>query len=99
MIILVKASCKSQKKRDLLTQKEWITLRETQITEVNKEDLVSLEDVDIDQTLPHEDRLTSFIEQIKNPYCFVVDGTIVKVTFSNSQESFTDRATVFLNTM
>ena len=35
-------------------------------------ELVDIRDVVIDKSLPLEDRVKSYVEQIKNPYCFKV---------------------------
>ena len=40
------------------------------------EELVDIRDVKIDRTLPSDERIRSFIEQIKNPYCFKVGDTV-----------------------
>ena len=43
--------------------------------------LVDIRNVKIDRSLPSEERIKSFIEQIKNPYCYLDHGVIVKVNF------------------
>ena len=45
------------------------------------EQLVDIRDVKIDRSLPSEERIKSFIEQIKNPYQFKVGNTVVRVSF------------------
>ena len=46
--------------------------------------------VKIDRSLPSEERIKSFIEQIKNPYQFKVGNTVVRVSFANTQNTITD---------
>lgn len=53
-------------------------------------ELVDIRNVKIDRSLPSEDRIKSFIEQIKNPYLFKVGDTVVKVSFANTQNTITD---------
>ena len=48
------------------------------------EELVDIRNVKIDRTLPSDERVRSFIEQIKNPYCFKVGDTVVKVSFADT---------------
>ena len=43
--------------------------------------LVDIRDVKIDKTLPTEERIKSYVKQIKNPYKFKVGDVIVKVSF------------------
>lgn len=56
----------------------------------NPEQLVDIRDVTIDRSLPNDERVKSFVEQIKNPYLFKVGGTVVKVSFANTQNTITD---------
>ena len=49
--------------------------------EMSKKDLlnslVDIRDVKIDRTQPVEERMKSYVEQIKNPYLFKVGNTVV----------------------
>ena len=45
-------------------------MKNVDIRTVDREELVDIRDVSIDRTLPKEERVRSFIQQIKNPYCF-----------------------------
>lgn len=48
------------------------------------DELVDLKSVVIDRSLPVEQRVHSYIQQIKNPYFFRVGNTPVRVSYSNS---------------
>ena len=67
-----------------------------QLTEKNMkcstadEQLVDIRDVKIDRTLPTEERIRSFVEQIRDPYKFKVGDVVVKVSFANTQNTITD---------
>ena len=52
--------------------------------------LVDIRDVKIDSSLPTEERIKSFVEQIKDPYHFNVGSTVVRVAFANTQNTITD---------
>ena len=39
-------------------------------------ELVDIRDVVIDKSLPLEERVKSYVEQIKNPYCFKVGDAL-----------------------
>ena len=54
------------------------------------EQLVDIRDVKIDRTLPTEERIRSFVEQIRDPYKFKVGDVVVKVLFANTQNTITD---------
>ena len=52
--------------------------------------LVDIRDVKIDRKLPVEDRIKSYVEQVKNPYLFKVGETIVRVSYANTQATIND---------
>ena len=56
--------------------------------------LVDIRDVKIDRSLPFEERMKSYVEQIKNPYMFKVGKTIVRVSYANTTQTINDN---FLN--
>jgi hypothetical protein len=41
--------------------------------------------------MPQAERMMAFIRQVKNPYCFLVDDVIVKLSFPEHAPSLTDR--------
>ena len=61
--------------------------------------LVDIRDVEIDETLPIEVRMKSYVEQIKNPYMFRVGDTIVRVSYANTQETLNDNFVNLLTSM
>ena len=63
------------------------------------EELVDIRNVKIDHTLPSDERVRSFIEQIKNPYCFKVGDTVVKVSFADTPNTITDNFINMIATM
>ena len=65
----------------------------------NISQLVDIRDVKIDRTLPSDERIRSFIEQIKNPYCFKVGDTVVKVSFADTPNTITDNFINMIATM
>ena len=60
-------------------------LRQTDIRTVKKEDLVEQSTVHINRDLPKVERIIDYIKQIKNPYCFLVNGVIVKVSYKGEK--------------
>ena len=49
---------------------------------VDRDELVDIRSVKIDPDLPREQRIQSFLEQIKNPYCYLCGDVVVKISFS-----------------
>jgi len=57
---------------------------------VYNDGLVDLRNVKIDTSLPVEEKLKSFIKQIKNPYRYRVGDIVVNIRFTDSGRSFKD---------
>lgn len=52
--------------------------------------LVDIRDVQIDRSLPMEERIKSYIEQVKNPYMFKVGNTVVRVSYADTERTMND---------
>ncbi len=63
------------------------------------ESLVDIRDVKIDRSKPVEERMKSYVEQIKNPYLFKVGNTIVRVSYANTQATINDNFVDLLASM
>ena len=63
------------------------------------ESLVDIRDVKIDRSKPVEERMKSYVEQIKNPYLFKVGNTIVRVSYANTQATINDNIVNLLASM
>lgn len=71
-----------QRENQELILKELRRLSEVDIRTVDKNALVDIDDVNIRSDLPKEERLREYIKQIKNPYCYLSNGVIVKLCFA-----------------
>ena len=74
-----------------MTDKRKHTPNESFVADIDKTTLTDISEIKIDTTKPVEERIESFIEKTKNPYCLIIDGCIVKTTFSNNDVSITER--------
>ena len=63
------------------------------------ESLVDIRDVKIDRSKPVEERMKSYVEQIKNPYLFKVGNTIVRASYANTQATINDNFVNLLASM
>ena len=52
--------------------------------------LVDIRDVKVDRSLPIEDRVKSYVEQVKNPYMFKVGNTVVRVSYADTNRTMND---------
>lgn len=68
-------------------------------SEKNLSELVDISDVVIDKSLPLEERVRSYVEQIKDPYCFKVGDVVVRVSYADKDKSLTDSFTSMIASM
>lgn len=61
--------------------------------------LVDIRDVKIDRSMSVEDRMKSYVEQIKNPYMFKVGNTVVRVSYANTHATINDNFVNLLASM
>ncbi len=54
------------------------------IRSVDRSKLQNLDQVKIDTSLPCEQRVKNFVEQIGNPYCYLDGDVVVSLGFSNT---------------
>ena len=64
------------------TTEELKRLSGVDIRTVDKKALVDIKDVPVRMDLPKEERMDDYIQQIKNPYCYLSNGVIVKLSFA-----------------
>lgn len=57
---------------------------------VDRNALIQRSSVRLDPAASREERLRDFIQQIKNPYCYLDGKTVVKVTFANTATTIED---------
>ena len=60
-------------------------MAQTDIRTVDPKELVDVESVTIRTDLPDKERVADFLRQIKNPYCYLYRGMVVKVSFSGKR--------------
>lgn len=64
--------------------------------QVNLSDLADVRDVKIDPSRPKEERVKSYLDQIRNPYCYRYGDIIVRVSFADTGASLEDRLKQYL---
>lgn len=74
-------------------------MKAVDIRTVDKDTLVDIRDVKIDRSLPKEERIRSFVEQIKNPYCFKCGNVAVKMVFADTDVTLEDRMEHYLRSL
>ncbi len=60
--------------------------RKTEIHSCDVNSLADLKNISIDIKKSGNERIISFVEQVKNPYLFKVGDTVVKVVYGNGKD-------------
>ena len=71
-----------------ISAEELRKMKDVDIRTVDKNQLVDLNSVVIDESRPVRERMASFVQQIGNPYCFRVGDVAVKVVYKESVPTF-----------
>lgn len=61
--------------------------------------LIDIRDVHIDANQSREERVRSYVEQIKDPYNFRVGDVIVHVAYSDNERSINDSFSTMLSSI
>lgn len=62
---------------------------------IDRSTLKDIGDVVIDTSKPCAERIKSFVEQIGNPYCYLDNGVVVEVGYSDTDISLQDRLSAY----
>ncbi len=65
-------------------------MKYTDIKTVDKSELVDIAAIKINPADSPEKKMKDYIDQIKNPYCFLCNGYAVKVEFANTARTIED---------
>ena len=57
---------------------------------VDRSTLVDISTVKVRSDGTKYERILDYIEQIKNPYCYISNGTVVKISFSGTDRTIED---------
>ena len=66
-------------------------MRNLDVTKVDREDLVDIQEVTVNKNLKQSQRLVDFVRQIKNPYCYRHGEYIVKIGCEDTEVTLTER--------
>ena len=58
---------------------------------IDRDSLVDIRDVNIDTSLPKEERMRDFIRQVKNPYLYGHGKYVVKIAFADTDITLEQR--------
>lgn len=62
-------------------------MKSADITKADRSKMVDVNEIFIDSSLPAAQKVKNYIEQTKNPYCFLCGDTPVKIRFVSDAKS------------
>ena len=66
-------------------------LKKVDVRTVDVSVLEEIEKIEINSSLSARERWVDFAEKIKNPFCFICNGMVVKVSYSEAKESLENK--------
>lgn len=74
-------------------------MKEVDLEKIDKDELVDINDVKIDINQTKEEKIKSFINQIKNPYCYKCGKVTIKISFSDNSKSLEDLMSDYISSL
>ena len=81
----------------LLDGKTLQELKRVNIKEVNPDELVDMSESEIDTKQSVEKRVKEYVEQVHNPYLVRVGEYVVKIGYSDCEETLNDRMKQYIS--
>ena len=64
--------------------------KNSNIKYIQKNEIDEINNVSIDTNLPKVDRIMNFLDKVKNPYMFIINGMKVKMEFTSTGKNITE---------
>ena len=64
--------------------------KKVKLEDVKLEDVDDINDIKIDRRKPSQERIIDYLEKVKNPYIFKINGRLVQLSFSNNNKTADD---------
>ena len=72
-------------------------LKRVNIKEVNPDELVDISEIEIDTKQSVQKRVKEYVEQVHNPYLVRVGEDVVKIGYSDCEETLNDRMKQYIS--
>lgn len=81
----------------ILDRKNLQEMQQVDIRKVNPDELVDIREVEIDTKQSVQKKVKSYVEQVKNPYLVRVGEYVVKISYSDCEETLNDRMEQYIS--
>lgn len=79
----------------MLTVKQLEEMSRLEMDQIDRNQLADIQGIEIDPAMPLEARMESYLEQVKNPYCFLCGNTVVRVQFAPEGDTLQNKLEYF----
>jgi hypothetical protein len=83
----------------MLSKQELEQMKAMDIREADIDSLVDIRDVQLDENLPIQERWEEFVRQVKNPYMVRMGDYVIKLCYSDCEETIEDRMREYIARM
>lgn len=83
----------------LPTNRQLKVMANIDVSKVNKQDLIDIKDVYIKRQQSKEEKIKSFIKQVKNPYCYRCGNVVVKVSYEVDVATMQEKMENYLSSL
>lgn len=66
---------------------------------IDRSKLKDIKDIEIDTSIPCKERIKKYVEQIGNPYCYLDNGIVVEIGYTDTQVSMQDRLLAYVSSI
>jgi len=81
----------------MMSSQELFEMSQIDIVNIDTSTLVDINAVSINQGLPHEEKILSYISQMGNPYCFLSGDIPVRMRFVTEDKSLSQSLVNFFS--
>ncbi|MBR1445051.1 MAG: hypothetical protein IJ583_16145 [Firmicutes bacterium] len=67
-----------------ITKERLLEMQNVDLMTVDKSELVDIRNVKVNKDLDIKERIADYVNQIKNPYCFLCGDVVVKVSYNEN---------------
>lgn len=75
----------------MITMEELQQMKQTDIMQVRREQLTEINSIEIDRSKPVENRIRSYLEQVRNPFLVRAGDYILKFGYEDCDRDMNDR--------
>lgn len=83
----------------MLTVKQLDEMSQSELEKIDRTGLVDIRNIQIDTNLAPEQRMIHYLEQVKNPYCFLCGDTAVRVRFEPTGDELKSKLQNFFTSL